>query len=381
LINNIKYYLFNIDKMNPRIEKSTEDGDTLSFTLRDVNVSVANGLRRTILSDIPCVVFRTTPNEENKCNILVNTSRLNNEILKQRLSCIPIHINDLKMPLQNYIVEVNVENLTDTIMFVTTEHFKIKNVTTNQYLTEADQKKIFPPNSLTGYYIDFARLRPKISDEIPGEKLQFSCEFSIGTAKQDGMFNVVSTCTYGFTQDDEAIEKELAKKAQEWKDRGMSKDEIVFETKNWKLLDGQRVVKRDSFDFTIQTIGMFTNQEIVRKACDILIEKLDALNIDIDTDELKISPSDNTMPNSYDVTLVNEDYTIGKVLEYFLYSKFYEGTKSLSYCGFKKMHPHDLDSIVRIAYKEELEKMAIKQNLKECIADAISVYKKIQDKF
>jgi len=373
--------LFNIDKMNPRIEKSTEDADVISFTLRDVNVSIANGLRRTILSDVPSVVFRTTPHEENKCNILVNTSRLNNEILKQRLSCIPIHINDLNMPLQNYILEVNVENLTDTIMYVTTEHFKIKNITTNQYLTEVDQKKIFPSNNLTGYYIDFARLRPKISDEIPGEKLQLTCEFSIGTAKQDSMFNIVSNCTYGFTQDDEAIEKELAKKSQEWKDKGMSKDEIVFETKNWTLLDGQRVVKRDSFDFTIQTIGIFTNQELIRKACDILIQKFDSLNTDIDTDELKIFPSDNTMPNSYDVILENEDYTIGKVIEYFLYSKLYEGTKILSYCGFKKMHPHDADSIIRVAYKEGLEKMAIKQNLKECIADAISVYKKIQDKF
>lgn len=367
--------------MNPRIEKITEDGDVLNFTLKDVNVSIANGLRRTILSEIPCVVFRTTPNEENKCNIIVNTTRLNNEILKQRLSCIPIHINDLKMPLQNYIVDVNVENLTDTIMFVTTEHFKIKNLTTDTYLTEKDQKTIFPPNNLTGYYIDFARLRPKISDEIHGEKLQFTSEFSIGTAKQDGMFNVVSTCTYGFTQDDEAIEKELAKKAQEWKDRGMTKTEIEFESKNWRLLDGQRVVKRDSFDFTLQTIGIFTNQEIIKKACEILIEKLDELNTAIDTDELKINSSDNTMPNSYDVILENEDYTIGKVLEYFLYSKFYEGTKSLSYCGFKKMHPHDSDSIIRIAFKQELEKMAIKQNLKECIADAISVYKKIQDKF
>jgi DNA-directed RNA polymerase subunit L len=285
------------------------------------------------------------------------------------------------MPLQNYIVEVNVENLTDTIMFVTTEHFKIKNIMTNEYLTEKDQKGIFPPNSLTGYYIDFARLRPKISDEIPGEKLQFTCELSIGTAKEDGMFNSVSTCAYGFTQDDETIEKELVKKAQEWKDKGLSKDDIVFETKNWRLLDGQRIVKRDCFDFTLQTVGVFTNQEIVRKACDILIEKFEALDATIDTDDLKISPSDNTMPNSYDVILENEDYTIGKVLEYFLYSKFYEGTKSLSYCGFKKMHPHDPDSIIRIAYKEELEKMAIKQNLKECIADAVIVYKKIQDKF
>jgi DNA-directed RNA polymerase subunit L len=367
--------------MNPHIEKLSEDGDTLSFTLTNVNVSLANGLRRTLLSDIHSVVFKTSPHEDNKCNIIVNTTRLNNEIIKQRLSCIPIHISDLKMPLENYIMEINVENLTDTILFVTTEHFKIKNLTTNQYLTEADQKKIFPPNNLTGYYIDFVRLRPKISDEIPGEKLHMTCEFSIATAKEDGMFNVVSTCSYGFTQDDEAIEKELIKKSQEWRDVGLTKDEIIFETKNWKLLDGQRVVKRDSFDFMIQTVGVFSNQELIRKSCDILIEKLDALNLAIDTDELKIIPSDNTIKNSYDIILENEDYTIGKVVEYFLYSKFYEGTKILSYCGFKKMHPHDTDSIIRVSFKEELEKMAIKQNLKECILDAIAVYKKIQNKF
>lgn len=367
--------------MDPRIERSTENGDILTFTLSGINVSLANGVRRTILSDIQTVVFKTYPNEENKCNIITNTTRLNNEILKQRLSCIPIYISDLKMPLQNYIVEVNVENLTDTIMFVTTEHFKIKNLNTNTYLTEADQKKIFPPNNLTGYYIDFARLRPKISNEIPGEKLHFTCELSIATAKDDGMFNVVSTCSYGFTQDGEAIEKELVKKAQEWKDKGLTSEEIKFETKNWRLLDGQRIVKRDSYDFTVQTIGVFTNQEIIRKACDVLIEKLEATNAAIDTDDLNISPSDNTMKNCYDVILENEDYTIGKAIEYFLYSKFYEGTKSLSYCGFKKMHPHDSDSIIRIAYKEELDKMAVKQNLKECIVDAIAVYKNIQNKF
>jgi len=96
LINYIKYYLLNIDIMNPRIEKSTEDGDTLKFILRDINVSLSNGLRRTILSDIPSVVFKTSPTEENKCNIITNTTRLNNEILKQRLSCVPIHIPTLK---------------------------------------------------------------------------------------------------------------------------------------------------------------------------------------------------------------------------------------------------------------------------------------------
>ena len=76
---------------------------------------------------MPLVVFRTTPNEQNKCNIITNTSRLNNEIIKQRLSCIPIHINDIEnFPLKNYIMEVHIENNTDTIIYVTSENFNIK---------------------------------------------------------------------------------------------------------------------------------------------------------------------------------------------------------------------------------------------------------------
>ena len=152
---------------SPRIDNISESGDILSFTLSGVNVSLANALRRTILSDISTVVFKTTPYEENKATIHVNTSRFNNEIVKQRLSCIPIHITDSEIPLKNYLMEVSVENLTDTIIFVTTQDFKVKNVTTNEYLSEKDTRAIFPPNEQTGHYIDFVRLRPKISDAIP----------------------------------------------------------------------------------------------------------------------------------------------------------------------------------------------------------------------
>ena len=70
--------------------KSEEDG-TLYFTLTGTNVSIANGLRRTILADIPTLVFKTFPDKENKAKFVTNTSRFNNEILKQRLQCIPIH--------------------------------------------------------------------------------------------------------------------------------------------------------------------------------------------------------------------------------------------------------------------------------------------------
>lgn len=367
--------------MNPKVENNKEENNVLTFTLSNINVSLANALRRTVMSNIPTVVFKTAPYEENKATITVNTSRLNNEILKQRLSCIPIHITDLKMPLENYRLEVDVENITDTIMYVTTKDFKIKNITTNEYLSENDQDAIFPPNDSTGYYIDFARLRPRISDEIPGEKLQFTCEFSIGTGKEDGMFNAVSVCAYGYTPDQDMIEDVLGKKKQEWKNEGWNEEKINFESKNWRLLDAERIVKLNSFDFTVQTVGVFSNKELIIKACSILMDKLQELDTSIDTDELDIHVAENTMKNCYDIILVNEDYTIGKVLEYLLHAKFFDGIKTMTYCGFKKMHPHDDNSIVRIAYKEDTDKVVIKQNLKMCIADAITIYKNIQRSF
>ena len=71
--------------INPRIDNISESGDILSFTLSGVNVSLANALRRTILSDIETVIFKTAPQEENNAIIYANTTRFNNEILKQRL--------------------------------------------------------------------------------------------------------------------------------------------------------------------------------------------------------------------------------------------------------------------------------------------------------
>jgi len=369
--------------MNPHVELNDipSNGDMLSFTLSGVNVSIANAIRRIILSEVNTVVFRTTPNEKNKANIIANTSRLNNEVIKQRLSCIPIHIKDYDdFPFKNYIMEVNVENTTDTIIFVTTQHFKIRDLVTGKFLDETKTREIFPANDYTGCFIDFLRLRPKISEEIPGEKIHLTCDFEIGNAKEDGMFNVASTCSYGFSIDEVVQEAELQRKRQTWKDEGKSKEEIDFESQNWKLLDGLRITKKDSYDFTIDTVGVFTNNELIDTACKILMHSFNDLNNLIEKDELKIIKSQNTMANCFDIILENEDYTIGKVLEYFLYTKYYE-TKMLTFCGFKKMHPHDTYSIIRVAYSDTVELSTVKEHLQECISDSINIFKIIRKEF
>jgi len=360
-----------------QVAKYKEDGGELSFTLSGLNVSLANALRRTMLSDIPAVVFRTTPYEENKATIITNTTRLNNELLKQRLSCIPIIIKDTEeFPLQNYMLEINVTNESDVVTYVTSKDFKIFDKVAEKFISESKREEIFPANEY-GCYIDFVRLRPKISDEISGEKLHLRCEFSVGTAKQDGMFAQVSTCAYGFTVDTVEMEKALLLKQQEWKDASKN---VAFETKNWRLLDGLRITKKDSFDFVINSIGVYSNYELVTKACDILIERFKDLESVIDTNKIVITKSQNTMKNCYDIILENEDYTIGKAIEYFLYSKYF-GTQVLTYCGFKKMHPHDSESIIRVAYADQIETTGvIIGHLKECIVDSIMTFKEIKNK-
>jgi DNA-directed RNA polymerase alpha subunit len=350
-----------------------EDG-LMSFTIANVDVSYVNAIRRTILSDIPIVCFKTMPYEENKANITANTTRLNNEILKQRLSCIPICIDNLEeTPFKNYLLEIDVENKTDTTLFVTTKDFKIKDTSTNAYLEDTVVKKIFPPfippNGSGEHYIDFVKLRPRISDEIPGEKIKLTCEFSVSTARDDGMFNVTGTCGYGCTPDRDKMAEQLEIRKQKWKDEGKTEAEIKFEAANWNLLEGLRYIKKDSFDFVIQSVGIFENDKIIIKACDVLLRKLLNLKTSIAQDELEIQPSNNTMENCYDITLVNEDYTIGNILNYNLYSSFYTELKMLDYVGFKKLHPHDTDSIVRMAIKDKTKGISTAKTILTAVID------------
>lgn len=368
--------------MKPSVQKIKKEGDILHFTLSNVDVSIANAIRRTALSDIPTVIFRTGPEDEKLYKITTNTSRLNNEILKQRLSCIPIHVkNPEKFDYKNYQVEVNVENISDTILFVTTEDFKVKNKSENKYLAESQVRDLFPPDPYTGHYIDVVRLRHKVSEQILGDSVQFTCDFSMGTARENGMYNVVSTCSYAFTPDEAKINTELAKKKQELKDEGKSEHEIAYDIKNWLLLDSKRIVEANSFDFIIQSVGVFDNEDIVSKSLEILIRSLRNIDSLLENDKVVIEPSKTTLENSFDVLLENEDYTIGKVLEYILFDKFFHKNKTITFCGFTKMHPHDKHGVLRLALMESGDKGIIKKLLKDGVVDLIDIFQAIEARF
>ena len=360
---------------------SEQENNTLKFTLSGLNVSLANAIRRTILSDIPVVGIYTQTYKDNQCIIEKNTCRLHNEILKQRLSCIQIHSKNMETLPGNYVLEVEKKNDTDNMMYITTEDFKIKNKQNDNYLTKEETRKIFPPNDKTNMFIDFTRLRPKISNTIPGEELKLAAEFSVHKAKEDSMYNVVSKCSYGNTPDMEKIDASWKEMEQKLRSEELSQGEVDFQKRNFYLLDAQKYYKEDSFDFVIQTIGIYENKEILLKACDILKDKFQLLLQSIDSDTVSIVLSETTMENSYDIILVDEDYTIGKVLEYFIYDNYFVKENTVLFCGFKKFHPHDDSSRIRMAFKEKVDKQMVGEYLRKVCNQAVAFYNEIKELF
>jgi len=377
--------------MEPSVKNFSEDANALYFTLQGVEVSIANALRRTVLSDIPTIVIETDTYEKNQCNILTNTGRLHNEILKQRLSCIPIHstilrdTDDEKALPDNYQLFVDVKNDTDNIMFVTTEDFKLRDKKTGSILSKDEQDKLypglFPKNVQTQSYIDFARLRPGIGSDITGEQLSLVADFSVNVAKESSMFNVVSKCAYGNTPDKEKAITVWDKLEAKMRADGETDIDIKFQKENYRILDTQRHFVDNSFDYVVQSIGVYDNRDIMRKACAVMQNKfIDMVQL-IDGTGITVLTSETTMDHCYDIIIENDDYTIGKIIEYMLYSKFYEKQATLSFCGFKKFHPHDTQATVRLAFKEKQDKSVVGTLLREVCVDAQQLFKDIHRMF
>ena len=363
------------------------ENDELHFTLTNINISFANALRRVMLTEIPSVVIRTENAMVNQCAIETNTSRLNNETIKQRLSCIPIHMkvpmkknwdeNDVPL-LKNYQLEVDIKNDTKETLHITTEHFKIKNKNNEHYLTENEMKNIFPPNKITGNYILFLRLNPIFCDNIPGEQFKMTAEFSIATSKINSMFCQVSTCTSYPTPDVKRAKEKWESLEKKMMEENTSKEKMDFLKRDFMSLDAEQIYLKDSFNFIVKSIGVYDDIEIVKYACFVLQQKfLDFIDL-LESDQVPILNSETTMENCFDVILVNEDDTLGRVLQYILYENYYLAKEpSLSFCGFKKFHPHDEKCTVRVSFYIPTNKNIVREYLKNASNVAIEVFEHI----
>jgi DNA-directed RNA polymerase alpha subunit len=373
----------------PRIKDVREENGFLYFTVSSCNVSVINSIRRTILSDIPVVCFKTEPHNEvddklESTIIYNNTTILTNEIIKQRLGCIPIHLKVTeKMLIENLVVELDVVNKSDNMLYVTSNDFKIKEVATNNYLKDAAVKKIFPPNKLTNDFILFNRLKPRISKHQEGEKLKLISKLHINTSKENSQCNVCSTIGYENTIDNVKSNEAWMIYQDKLRAESKSTKEISDIEKNWFNHNAKRYFTENSFNFNLETIGIYTNQELIKIACNILIKRMENLKKMVQENKLEIRNDTINTKYSFDIILPNISYTIGKMLEYLLHDRYFNKTKTFAYVGFIKKHPHDDYSIIRVVFKsgDNSNIDNIKTLLVTCINYSQEIYKHIDDSF
>ena len=81
----------------------------------------------------------------------------------------------------------------------------------------------------------------------------------------------------------------------------------------------------------------------------------------------------------YDIELVDESFTLGKVLEYLIY-KIYFG-KEVTFVGFRQPHPHINICVLKIGFNQEVDNEIIIQRLVEVSSKGIEIYEKLKQEF
>ena len=394
--------------MEPKVVSIGTDDGELNFELVDAEVSIANSIRRVALTQINSLVFRGFPHKSNLINIVKNTSKFNNEYLKHRIQNIPVFYSNesnFEAFINQYEVRLNVANDTNNTLYVTTEHFNIYDKKTGAPVNSSGQikvKQIFPPDQITGHYIVIAVLSPKITEDDIIEELSMTLDFSIGCAKEDSCWNMVTKSCYENKRDTAKLDKFLKKDPETvreyYKNDAVAIDTYMkgtmndYETTDFKLLDGQRFYIKNHYIMKIESIGVFTNEDIVKKSCEYIISKLIEFNNYTSTNKatlesVKVSTGtdyaifmDRTNTSIvYNLYVPNDDYTIGKIIETYLFNMF---NKEIFYVSFKKEHPHDKHCYIMFSYiEEEITLEQIISNLRSVSEELIRIYQSISSKF
>ena len=378
------------------------DGE-LNFEMADTDLSIVNSLRRVMITHIPSLVFRGFPHKSNLINIIKNNSKFNNEYLKHRIQCIPIHYSiesNFEAMVNKYDVRINVMNDTNNMRYVTTNDFIIYNKITDQPITsgEIKVKELFPPDPISGNYIPICCLMPKISESDEIEELNLTINFSIGIPKEDNCWNMVTKCCFENKRDEIAVEKYL-KKDKDVVEKYHKYDPVAIdaymkstlspeEETDFRILDAQRFYVPNHYIMKVESVGVYSNEHIVKRGCQYLINRLNEMVIYLKDAVIEdgfynqpnfcIYMDTTTLNPTYCFYIQNDDYTIGKIVEKYLYNMY---RSNIYYVSFKKEHPHDTHCLVSFAYNAEISNEGVIDNLRNVSSELIRIYESISSKF
>lgn len=287
-------YLEDLNK-NLKIEITNLNEECIEFDLVGVDVSIANALRRILLSEVPTVAIEHVW-------IAINSSIIQDEVLAHRVGLIPIKVDPKKL---DYVVGED-ETDRDTIVFHFDVECKNEKVTKpngqEEYVNESalsgqltwlpqgSQNEIFPEGVKPVHDdIVVAKLRP-------GQRIEFEAHCRKGVGKDHTKYSPVATATYRLLPDiiltrpiknEEAYELQNKCPMQVFDIEDLGKGEVQAKVARprdctmcrecIRLDDWSEKVqlkrKADHFLFSVETVGSLAPEVIVREGISILKEK------------------------------------------------------------------------------------------------------------
>ena len=318
-----------------------------------------------------------------------------------KIKVIPImnnNVSEYDQFKENYKIVVDVKNKkgNQEKVYVTTKDIVLVNKRAGEQVKSELSERLFPSDPISGGHILLCVLYPNhnMSDNDV-EELRFEAEFEIGCAEENSCWNVVHNCTYEFLRN----EPEIAKIANTIEDK--------MERKDFEILNAQKIYYKNEYKMTVESLGIFTNREIMYNSCEYIMSKLDLIvqytksnelaNVQT-KDEYIASANDGTKSNEelaetqniyckiyteedfFVFELKEDDYTIGKLIEIYLYSTYKD---HLDFVGFKKNHPVQPNAHIYIHYKKkQTNKQIIFYHIRNTASYLIeNVFNKIQTSF
>lgn len=383
-------------------QKGIWDADSknhVQFTLQNVHYSLANSLRRAMISKVQTIGFKSEPHNQSTIKIDRNDTYLNNQIIAHRIAMIPIYVpHPEQFDFDDYIFYLDVTNDTNTLLLVTTEHFKIKRITTNTFLSDKEARILLPADPLTGEFIPIVKLKPKYYTGIEqvaeaaaaiGVNIRMAGSDVIGiklnaklvksTGDENGHFSPVAACAYGNTIDPSRSAEALAKFIESENAKNIAVGLTLFSeetlVRRFNLNETQRWYKIDengepiSFNFVVESVGVIPPLLCVERGLQWLVDSIERLisNLETGNEKAVIVRPVATLGNGFEIIIDGEDDTLGNLIQCSFIQQYASLSlepedRRLASISYYRTHPLERRIIISI-------KPIDSANMDECIAD------------
>jgi DNA-directed RNA polymerase subunit L len=342
------------------------DRRTVTFRLQNTDVAFANTLRRLVLTSVETVGFRSDINElgaTSDVNIKQNTTSMTNEMLADRIGLIPIAVKDpLAWDPEKYTFKINVTNKSSDLLAVTASEFEVTEKSgPNGEEVKVPNTEFFHPDPVSQETILIAVLKGARGTN-QGDTIELEAKATIGMGREHSRFNPVSQCAYKYTRDpNEQRQEEMfnawltsAKKITDLKGldadmRSSFKKEFMTMEIDRCFLTDQETGEPNSFDFTVETVGTMSVQNIIARALKkgaTLASAYTNLESQALPTDLRVQPAANRL-EGFDFVFQKQDHTLGNLLASYIDLYLLDGSR-VTYVSYTVPHPLRDEMLLRI---------------------------------